>query len=52
MLIVIFGGSSLETDFDQEAIAPRVVLLTPRPAMGSRTEVEMMLMKLLLITQA
>ncbi len=37
---MILGGNSLEYDFDHDAIAPRIVLLTPRPAIGSFTEVD------------
>ena len=36
------GGSSRDRLFAQPAIAARVVLLTPRLGMGSRTEVEVM----------
>ena len=39
---MIPGGSSFDTDLAHEAIAPRMVLLTPRLGIGSRTEVEMM----------
>ena len=38
------GGSSLASDLAHEAIAPRIVLDTPRFGSGSLTEVEMTLM--------
>jgi len=43
-LIVIPGGSSFASVLAHAAIAPRTVLLTPSPGIGSFTEVEMMLM--------
>ena len=43
LFIVIEGGNSLDNVLDQEAIAPRIVLLTPKPGIGSFTEVEIIL---------
>ena len=47
LLMVILGGNSLEYDFDQEAIAPLIVLLTPSPTIGSFTDVEIILIQII-----
>ena len=41
--MVTLGGSSLDSVLAHAAIAPRTVLLTPSPGIGSLTDVEMML---------